>query len=191
MNFNLIDATIFYFNTIGLSMKKMVLIITLLSFVFTSCNTIVHKEEQEVLISSSPENAQIVVDGKYYGVTPSVVALTPQDSHEIVITKEGFRAETYHLQSKVAPQKLAKNLAFPIGGLLVGGAAGAALVGGVAGGPIAAAIGAFLIGLAACVGLVTGTIVGVVGTGVDAHTGEANNLASEKVHLQLEPAKPS
>jgi hypothetical protein len=44
-----------------------------------------------VLVKSTPEGAEITVDDKFLGTTPSTVHLTPGE-HKIVISKAGFKA---------------------------------------------------------------------------------------------------
>jgi hypothetical protein len=48
------------------------------------------QEPSTVVVKSSPDGADIRVDGKYVGSTPSTLRLAPGD-HSVVIEKPGYR----------------------------------------------------------------------------------------------------
>lgn len=53
--------------------------------------TPIQAEQSEVAIASTPSGADIEIDGKFVGSTPSTIGLTPGD-HEIAVKKNGFTA---------------------------------------------------------------------------------------------------
>jgi hypothetical protein len=48
------------------------------------------KDQGDVMLMSEPKGAEIYVDGKFMGSTPSVVSLSP-GSHDVLITSKGYR----------------------------------------------------------------------------------------------------
>jgi len=48
------------------------------------------KDQVDVMLMSEPKGAEIYVDGKFMGSTPSVVSLSP-GSHEVLISCKGYR----------------------------------------------------------------------------------------------------
>ena len=55
------------------------------------------KDQGDVMLMSEPKGAEIYVDGKFMGSTPSVVSLSP-GSHEVLITSKGYKAWTRKLE---------------------------------------------------------------------------------------------
>jgi PEGA domain len=75
----------------------------LFCFTLSSC-AFRNSEYVEVLVNSSPAGSKVVVNQKYYGVTPVTVSLIPQGNYEVQITKEGYRDYGFVLQSKFGPR---------------------------------------------------------------------------------------
>lgn len=64
--------------------------ITLPLMLLTGCATIMHGTRQSVGISSYPSNADVWVDNKYIGKSPTVVRLTRKDNHFVRIELNGY-----------------------------------------------------------------------------------------------------
>jgi hypothetical protein len=62
-----------------------------LSFVFTSCSSIINGSMSAVSVNSSPTNAIVKVNGMDAGRTPSVIKLKRGDSHIIEVKLDGFQ----------------------------------------------------------------------------------------------------
>ena len=56
----------------------------------SSCATIMHGSNESVEISSIPNQAEVWVDNKYVGLSPTIVQLTRKDKHLVVIKLEGY-----------------------------------------------------------------------------------------------------
>ena len=54
-------------------------------------NIIMDKVDGFIMISTQPESAKILVNGKYVGYSPMRVSLPPKGSHVIRLAKEGYR----------------------------------------------------------------------------------------------------
>ena len=70
--------------------------IAVLSFILTSCSTIINTTTQEIEIKSTPPNAKITIDGKKHGTTPQKVNLPRSDNHVIKLELNGY--DTYETQ---------------------------------------------------------------------------------------------
>jgi hypothetical protein len=68
----------------------------LMAFSLTGCATIMHGNHQEVGFSSTPTGAQVTVDNKPLGVTPTTASLTRKDKHVVRIEMAGY--QPYELQ---------------------------------------------------------------------------------------------
>lgn len=55
------------------------------------------KDQGDVMLMSEPKGAEIYVDGKFMGSTPSVVSLSP-GSHEVLINSKGYKPWTRKLE---------------------------------------------------------------------------------------------
>lgn len=74
-------------------MKKLI-IITLTCMLgaplVTSCSTVMHGPNQNVVISSTPQNAHVIIDGMPYGCTPTVTKLERKRNHHVRIDLPGY-----------------------------------------------------------------------------------------------------
>ena len=70
-------------------------------FLLSGCGTILYGPQQKVPIHSEPAGAQVVVDGKEVGTTPTVVTLSRGDNHEIVLTQRGSPSKIIQLKKKI------------------------------------------------------------------------------------------
>ena len=78
-------------------------ILVLVSTIFlTSCATIVSRSTQEVRFLSTPQRADIVINGVSRGRTPAVIDLKRKtQSYKIEIEKEGYETHTVFLDRKL------------------------------------------------------------------------------------------
>ena len=100
-------------------MKKFLLksaIALLCVYMSVGCASIVHGTTQDIQISSSPDNAEIWIDGANYGKTPSRVTLKRQSSYLITLKKEGHKESTIKIEGKVS--------SWIIGNIIFGGIIG-------------------------------------------------------------------
>ena len=91
-------------------------------FLTTSCSSKLTKNiqaKQEVKIESIPSGSDVYIDGKFIGVTPMVVSLQSDMSHEINFKKSGFKAVSKYLNPVYRDEKkpyvqfgLAKDLGY-------------------------------------------------------------------------------
>ncbi len=69
---------------------------------FTGCASIVSGRHQVVTFTSSPDNAQVTVDGRPIGKTPISAQLDRKSKDQVVtIEKEGYKPTTFQLKSTV------------------------------------------------------------------------------------------
>ena len=89
--------------------------ITLPLMMLTGCATIMHGTRQSVGISSYPSKADVWVDNKYIGKSPTVVKLTRKDNHYVRVELKGYAPYETTLTHQVSGWVFG-NLAY--GGLL-------------------------------------------------------------------------
>lgn len=81
----------------------------------SSCATIMHGTRQTVGISSKPSNAEVWIDNKYVGHSPTIVELTRKDNHIVKIELQGYQPYEVTLTRELSGW-VAGNLVF--GGLI-------------------------------------------------------------------------
>jgi hypothetical protein len=83
-------------------MKKIYLLLclTVLLGGLQGCATIVKGSKQQVTITSNPSQANIYINGRLYGKTPSLARLDRKDNQFIKIELEGYHPFETHLQRK-------------------------------------------------------------------------------------------
>jgi hypothetical protein len=57
----------------------------------SGCATIVNGKNQDVNIASNPSNAEVWVDSKYVGVSPTIVSLARDETHTVKIALKGYQ----------------------------------------------------------------------------------------------------
>ncbi|NGX41932.1 MAG: hypothetical protein K940chlam7_00206 [Chlamydiae bacterium] len=74
-------------------MKNSIYIILLSSIAITlsSCATIMHGTTQTVGIASNPTSANVWVDRRFVGNTPTIVEMSRKDNHVVRIELEGYQ----------------------------------------------------------------------------------------------------
>jgi hypothetical protein len=74
-----------------MKISKMAVCLGLLpALLLSSCATIMHGTRQNVGISSNPGNANVWVNGQYFGQTPMIAKLSRKDNHLVRIELQGF-----------------------------------------------------------------------------------------------------
>ncbi len=68
----------------------------------TGCASIMHGTRQSVGISSYPTNAEVWVDNKYVGQSPTIVQLSRKDHHLVRIQMEGYQPYEVALTREVS-----------------------------------------------------------------------------------------
>ncbi len=89
------------------------------------CATIIHGDEQEIIVSTTPPGAEIVIDGRSYGKTPTFVTLRRKHRHVVDLTLAGYQPTSETITRKFSWWYLG-NLLFPgpvgiVADLLTGG----------------------------------------------------------------------
>jgi hypothetical protein len=97
-------------------MKRILLLPLLL---LTGCATVMHGTRQSVAISSYPSNADVWVDNKYIGKSPTVVELSRKDNHIVKIELKGYEPYETTLTHQVS--------GWVFGNLVYGGLLGVAV----------------------------------------------------------------
>ena len=67
----------------------------------SSCGTLLLSSEKEIMMVSSPDAAEVWVDGARVGTTPMQLELNNRTSHNIVFKKEGYSDMSCQLNSTV------------------------------------------------------------------------------------------
>lgn len=132
--------------------------------------------EQKILIDSNPQGSLVTVDGWECGITPQCVALNRKYPHKVLIEKSGYQPSAYYLQPQ-GKAAAASNVLIPIATGALGAGVGLICAGG--------AYGGILIPGFALIGVMLGSVFGIVGAGIDLYTGAANTLSTEKIHAEL------
>lgn len=94
-------------------MKKSII---LLSFLLTSCATLMNGKTQEVVINSSPAGAGITINDEYIGITPLNVKVVRKYDFDLILSMYG-----YVPVSKTYSKKLS---AVFLGNIFIGGLPG-------------------------------------------------------------------
>lgn len=81
---------------------KLVALLVLVAFCFTSCATIFSGSNGEVTILSEPAGADIYINGMRYGSTPLVVDLEKGESYQVELRKEGYENGYARITSSVS-----------------------------------------------------------------------------------------
>jgi hypothetical protein len=80
----------------------MAYILIAVMFLFTSCASIINGPDQRVSIQSDPPGADIELDGKHAGHTPTVLKILRNKDHVLVLTKEGYLAQKKNLKRELS-----------------------------------------------------------------------------------------
>ena len=67
----------------------------------SSCALMFKGTSEEVAFQSSPDRAQVYVEGKLMGETPLAIKLESKKSYTIVFKAEGYKDQSYHIKNKI------------------------------------------------------------------------------------------
>lgn len=81
--------------------KKLTIAFVLLIALTTSCATLFGPKTNALSISSSPDGAEVYVNGFKRGTTPVELNLKPDQSYTIEFRKEGYQSVTRVVNTKV------------------------------------------------------------------------------------------
>jgi hypothetical protein len=83
------------------------------------CATIIHGSSQDIQVASSPDNAEIWIDGARMGTTPTKLTLSRKHEHNITVKKEGFKDVSVSIENATS--------AWIVGNIVFGGIPGCAI----------------------------------------------------------------
>lgn len=78
------------------------------------CGTVINGTRQDIAVASNPSNAQVYLDGKIVGETPTIIHPRRKRDHVVTISKDGYETKNIQLK-RVFSGAVAGNLIF--GGL--------------------------------------------------------------------------
>ena len=81
-------------------MKNLLLILSILIFI-SSCATIMTGKTQEVTFDSEPQGAEVAVNGRVIGKTPTTIQLDKKKDQTVSFKLEGYKTQTRTLETKV------------------------------------------------------------------------------------------
>jgi hypothetical protein len=73
----------------------------LLIIASSSCAMMTNEKTDKISINSSPQGAQIIIDGKYHGVTPATLNIEAKN-YLVTLNKEGYGSTELQLESWVS-----------------------------------------------------------------------------------------
>ena len=82
-------------------MKNSLLILSVL-FLSSSCATIMTGKTQEVTFDSEPQGAEVTVNGRVIGKTPTTIQLDKKTDQSVSFKLEGYKTQTRTLETKVS-----------------------------------------------------------------------------------------
>jgi len=80
------------------------------------CGSIIHGTSQDINISSSPDEAEVWIDGARMGTTPTKVNLKRKGDYLVTVKKEGYKEATVKIEGSTS--------AWIIGNIVFGGIIG-------------------------------------------------------------------
>ena len=78
------------------------LIVILCIFMSVGCASIMHGTSQDIQIMSSPDDAEVWIDGANFGKTPARVNLSRKKDYLITIKKGGYKDATVKVEGKTS-----------------------------------------------------------------------------------------
>lgn len=87
---------------------KQVLSTSLLAstILMTGCATVISGTSESVTIDSSPQKAEVYIDGAMVGVTPMTLKLEKNKKDSVMVKKEGFKPQSRELTKQYDPVTL-------------------------------------------------------------------------------------
>ncbi len=81
-------------------MKRLFVLVPALAL-FAGCGTLFTPSTKSISLSSSPVEAQVIIDGSPRGVTPLTLDLSNRETHVIEFQKEGYESIACTLNASV------------------------------------------------------------------------------------------
>ncbi len=81
-------------------MKNLLLILSVLIFI-SSCATIMTGKTQEITFDSEPQGAEVTVNGRVIGKTPTTIQLDKKKDQSVSFKLEGYKTQTRRLETKI------------------------------------------------------------------------------------------
>ena len=81
-------------------MKNLLLILSILIFI-SSCATIMTGKTQEITFDSEPQGAEVTVNGRVIGKTPTTIQLDKKKDQSVSFKLEGYKTQTRRLETKI------------------------------------------------------------------------------------------
>jgi len=83
-------------------MKKNIAIMCIVSMLSLSgCATLFKGTAKKIDMQSSPEKAEVYVNGQFMGITPLQLNLSVKHSYAIEFRAEGYQPRVYHINNRV------------------------------------------------------------------------------------------
>lgn len=95
-----------------------ILLLTVLPLL-SGCGTLLNKGVNTAPVTSSPDGANIYVDGNRVGTTPDTVSLDNQKSHTIALRMDGYRESTCQIRSSAKAGWVVLDVVFGVAPLVV------------------------------------------------------------------------
>jgi hypothetical protein len=83
------------------------------------CATIIHGTAQDIQINTSPEDAEVWIDGSNRGTTPSKITLSRKNDYYVIVKKEGFEESSTKIRRETS--------GWLLGNIIFGGLIGCAI----------------------------------------------------------------
>jgi len=82
-------------------MKLKVVVVFLAAVYLASCATLFKGNSSKVDFNSSPEGAQVFVNGSYMGDTPIRLKLESKKNYNVEFKKEGFKTKVFNITNHI------------------------------------------------------------------------------------------
>jgi hypothetical protein len=82
-------------------MKKVLVVCLVFSLFFMSCATVFKGTNKRVGFTSNPSQADVYINGKYYGKTPVELKLSVKEEYSIEFRKDGYASRVYQISNRV------------------------------------------------------------------------------------------
>lgn len=78
-----------------------VIIIAIIVCTMSACATIFAKDTRSIMITSNPSGAEIHIDGRAHGTTPTRIKVNDHERLEVTIVKQGFKPGGCYINTSV------------------------------------------------------------------------------------------
>ncbi|GAB4327412.1 MAG: hypothetical protein OHK0038_01080 [Flammeovirgaceae bacterium] len=102
----------------NLSKKFACVSLAVMTLLSSSCSTILQGSRQSIIVQSLTPDAKIIVDGNEMGKDAVTTKLKRNQSHTILVKKEGFETKTVTLDKNLQPGYVIADAALAITGFM-------------------------------------------------------------------------